>query len=260
MTEIVKLETRGQVAHIVLNRPDKLNAISVDTLAALGECVRTVRADPEIRAVVIRGEGRVFCAGGDLASDGAIFGTDPKVAAFVELWHNTFNEIETLPKPVISAVHGLALAGGLELVTVCDFTIVAEGTRMGDQHARFGIFPGGGASQRLPRLIGERRAKWLLMSGDWMTAEEALEYGLVKEIVAPDRLVDRAQELAEILASRSPLLNATVKETVRLGLRTDLATALAMERTRHLLHMSSEDARIGVQAFLDRTEPRFVGR
>jgi len=145
-------------------------------------------------------------------------------------------------------------------VQVTDLAVVSEAARIGDQHARFGLIPGGGATQRLPRLIGERRAKWLLLSGEWMTPADALEAGLANEVVPADRLRQRVDEMAELLATRSPLLNATIKRTVRLGMRVDLATALALERPTVVAYMASEDARRGIEAFRNKTTPEFVGR
>jgi enoyl-CoA hydratase len=182
------------------------------------------------------------------------------IERFTERWHRTYDAIETCRKPTIAAVHGIAVAGGFELLQVTDFAVIADDARLADYHARYGLVPGGGSTQRLPRLIGERRAKWLLMSGEWISPAEALESGLANEVVPAERVLERAHAMAELLASRSPLLNAMIKRTVRLGMRVDLATALALERPAVVAHMGSEDARIGIDAFRTRDTPKFVGR
>ncbi len=259
MSEKVLLERRDSIAHIVLNRPEKLNALDPESIATLEAYAREIEDDRSIRVVVIRGEGRAFCAGGDIGAADQGRESENVVRRSVN-WHRAFDAIEALRVPVIAAIHGYALAGGLELVMVCDFAVAAEDAQLGDQHARFALFPGGGATQRLPRLIGERRAKWLLMSGDWLTAAQACDFGLVNEVVPADQLLARADEMARLLASRSPLLNSAIKETVRLGLRSDLPTALAQERPRAVNYMASEDVRIGFEAFANRTTPVFTGR
>jgi enoyl-CoA hydratase len=260
MADTVLLERHGRVAHLVLNRDEKLNALDLDGLKLLRRYIEEIDADNEIRAVIVRGEGRGFSAGVDLDLTGDAIDAADGIPRITEQVHATFNAIEASRVPTIAAIHGVAVAGGLELTMVCDLAIAAEDARLADYHARYGLFPGGGASQRLPRLIGERRAKWLLLSGEWITAATAAEWGLINEVVPPERLLERADEMAQLLAKRSPLLNEVVKRTVRLGARTDLATALAMERPLVLQHMASEDARIGLEAFANRTEPEFVGR
>lgn len=258
--EKIRLDVDGAVAEIVLNRPDKLNAIDLECLELLSEHIRTVDADADIRAVVIRGEGRAFCAGADLSFLGDKV-NDPRVfGGFLEVWHRVYAQIADASTPTIAAVHGLALAGGFELLEVCDLAVLADDARIGDQHARYGLFPGGGSTQRLPRLIGERRAKWLLLSGEWMDPADALAFGLVNDVTPADQVVERARELATLLSKRSPLASAAIKQAVHLGAATDLRTALEIERKFAVEHMQSEDVQIGMQAFRDRTEPTFVGR
>ena len=256
----VRLDVDGNVAELVLNRPDKLNAIDEDCLDLIEAHMSSVARDPSVRAVVVRGAGRAFCTGADLGQlDDKV--SDPvRFGAFLDKWHRVFGLVASSPKPTIAAVHGLALAGGFELLQVCDLAVLAEDARIGDQHARYGLFPGGGSTQRLPRLIGERRAKWLLFSGEWLDPADALSFGLVNEVVPPDRVVDRAREMARILATRSPLATAAIKQSLRIGMQADLTTALEVERRIAVDHMRSEDVRIGLEAFRNRTEPRFVGR
>ena len=256
----VSIERHGRVAHLVLRRPAKLNALDLKALATIREAISDVDRDYDVRAVVVRGEGRAFCAGVDLDLTSDALADAEHIDRIVSDVHLTFSMIEACRVPVIAAVHGMAVAGGLELVLSCDLAIAARGCRLGDFHARYGLFPGGGSSQRLPRIIGERRAKWLLLSGELISAEVAAEWGLVNEVVDPDRLLERSNEMAELLARRSPLLANAIKNTVRVGADVELSKALLAERPLFLRYMSSEDARRGLDAFRDRSEPEFIGR
>lgn len=256
----VRLDVDGDIAELVLNRPDKLNAIDAECLELIEGHMAAVAANRSVRAMIVRGAGRVFCAGADLGFLGDKV-NDPEVfGGFLAQWHRVYELVANSSTPTIAAVHGLALAGGFELMQVCDLAVLADDARIGDQHARYGLFPGGGSTQRLPRLIGLRRARWLLYSGEWLDPAEALSSGLVNEVVPADRVLARAREMARILAARSPLATAAIKQSLRLGLQTDLTTALEIERRIAVDHMRSEDVQIGLQAFRDRTEPRFVGR
>jgi enoyl-CoA hydratase/carnithine racemase len=256
----VLLERHGAIAEVILNRPEKHNAIDGDCLRLLREHLRTIEADPELRVVVVRGNGKSFCAGADLEHVGPWIHDPVRFGAWLDEWHGTYGSIAASPKPTIAAVQGLALAGGFELMSVCDFVVLEEDARIGDQHANFGLFPAGGGTQRLPRMIGERRAKWLLLSGAWLSAKDALEYGLANAVVTTGRATARAREMAEVLASKSPVANRNIKESVRLGIDVDLKTGLAIERRIALEHMRAEDVQIGLDAFRNRTMPAFKGR
>jgi enoyl-CoA hydratase/carnithine racemase len=256
----VLLEKSGAVAELVLNRPDKLNAVDGDCLTLFRQHIAAVEADDEVRAVVVRGAGRVFCAGADLEFVGDRLVDPAAFAPFLEEWHRTYDLIAACRKPTVAAVHGLALAGGFELTLVCDFVVLEEDAKMGDQHANFGLFPGGGSSQRLPRLIGERRAKWLMLSGSWVSPAEALQFGMVNAVVPPGQAAAKAREMAGLLAHRSPLANRNIKQSVEVGMQMDLNTALAVERRIALDHMRSQDVKIGLEAFRRREQPVFVGR
>jgi enoyl-CoA hydratase/carnithine racemase len=256
----ILVDRRGHVAHLVLNRPDKLNALDLPALSGLHAALDGLEADPGVRVVVVRGEGRAFCTGVDLDMTSDALADSDAIDRVVSVVHRTFARLEASPLPSVAAIHGMALAGGLELVLACDLALAATDARLGDFHACYGLFPGGGASQRLPRVIGERRAKWLLLSGEWVTGSVAAEWGLVNEAVEPDRLAERADEVAQLLARRSPLLSSVIKQTVRVGAKMDLPAALEAERPLFLRYMASEHARIGLDAFAARTEPVFPDR
>jgi enoyl-CoA hydratase len=256
----VRLDVDGAVAELVLNRPDKLNAIDGECLELIEAHLATVAADDSIRAVVVRGEGRAFCAGADLGFLGDKVNDPVVFGGFLATWHRVYEQIAASATPTIAAVHGLALAGGFELLEVCDLAVLADDARIGDQHATYGLFPGGGSTQRLPRLIGERRARWLLYTGEWVSPDDALAYGLVNEVQPAGNVLGRAREMAALLARRSPLATSAIKQAMRIGGQVDLRTALDIERKFAVEHMQSEDVQIGLEAFRNRTEPRFVGR
>lgn len=256
----IRLERRDAVAELVLDRPQKLNAIDEDCLRLMRAHLDTVEADASIRVLIVRGNGRVFCGGADLECVGALAGDPVRFGAFLADWHGTYDRFAQCTKPVIASVHGLALAGGFELTQVCDFVVVEEDAKIGDQHANFGLFPGGGSTQRLPRLIGERRAMWLLLSGEWISPAEALQFGLVNAVARPGEAITKAREMAAILATKSPLANRNIKKAVRLGMQMELPAALELEQRIAVEHMQSEDVAIGLAAFRSRGKPRFVGR
>lgn len=256
----VLFQHEGAVGEIILNRPDKLNAIDPDCLALIRQYVAQAESDPDIRVLLVRANGRAFCAGADLEFVSGIVQDEVLFPAFLADWHETYAMLADSPLPSIAVVNGLALAGGFELVQACDFAVLSRDARIGDQHATFGLFPGGGSTQRLPRLIGARRAKWLLFSGEWMSPDEAYQFGFANKVVEATGLEAAAREMAATLAARSPLATAVIKSTVRLGLEMPLDAALERERMVAAEHMRSEDVAIGLRAFRDRETPRFVGR
>ena len=203
----VKFGVDGGIARVVLNRPAQLNAISPSLLQDLDRVCDEVERSSAVRAMTLTAAGRAFCAGADLKAARELSPDPVKWNAFMHLWHRVFNRLEALPVPVVAGVHGFALAGGLELALVVDLVVADESARLGDQHANFGLVAGGGGSQRLPRLIGARRAKELMLLGGWLSAAQSLEWGLVN---AWRRRPPRGggDELATSLADKSPSGNA----------------------------------------------------
>jgi enoyl-CoA hydratase/carnithine racemase len=250
------LRIQPPVAHIELNRPEKLNAVDLDVLDQLVSHIDAAETDPEVRAVVISGRGRCFCAGADLhVVESAI--TEGRFDEFLRRWHEVFARVERCSKPTIAAVHGMALAGGFELLQVCDLVVIGDATRLGDQHAKFGLFPGGGSTQRLPRLIGRRAATWMLLSGEAITPQKALELGLVNEVVPEAAVNDRAKELAKMLSERSMGASKAIKEVLLRSRDVDLDAGITIELEQALVHMASADAALGLQAFRSRSTPDF---
>jgi len=245
------------VARIMLNRPDRLNAISPELLQDLDHACGAVETDPGVRVVTLTAAGRVFCAGADLRAVKELSPDPRRWDAFMGLWHRVFDRLEALPVPVIAGVHGLALAGGLELVLVADLVVADEAARLGDQHANFGLVAGGGGSQRLPRLIGARRAKELMFLGGWLSAGEALAWGLINRVAPAGTVPAVVEEMAGTLAAGSGSANRTVKTLVNRAFDTDLPEGLALERRLVAEHMRSADAAEGLRAFAEKRKPVF---
>ena len=256
--ETLRLDREGPIVHLVLNRPAQLNAINRQMLEDLSSACEAIEGDGSIKVVTLAGEGRAFCAGADLRTVQEISPDPQKWEAFTRLWHRTFNRIDALPVPVIAGVHGMALAGGLELTMVADLVIADEEARLGDQHANFGLVAGGGGSQRLPRLIGLRRAKELMLLGHWLSAREALEWGLINRVVPTGQVREKLNELAAQLAGLSGSANRTVKMLANRGLDLPLVDGLELEIRAVGEHMQSADAREGLSAFGEKRKPKFA--
>ena len=247
----------GGIARVVLNRPAQLNAISPTLLEELARVCDAIEADPSVRVATLTAAGRAFCAGADLKAVEELALDAVRWSGFMRLWHTVFNRIEALRVPVIAGVHGLALAGGLELLLVADLVIADESARLGDQHANFGLVAGGGGTQRLPRVVGARRAKELMMLGGWLSAAEAREWGLVNRVVAAGTVTSAVEDMAATLAAKSRSATATVKSLVRAA-DGDLARGLEREMSLVAAHMRSNDAAEGLAAFAARRTPTFT--
>jgi enoyl-CoA hydratase len=249
---------REQVRWVTLNRPDRLNAISPTMLDELEAVLIASADDTSVRALVISGAGRAFCAGADLALNPG----DPDALPDVDLARSNevFDLLERQPQPVVAAVNGTVAAGGLELLLCCDIVLAASGAQIGDMHANAGLLPGAGGSYRLSRRVGLNPALWLLMSGETSPAEDFQRWGLVHQVVPADELLVAAEELTKRLTRKSPLGLRRMKELVRDGLEQDRRTGLAHALTVAQTHQKSADYAEGVRAFAARRAPRFTGR
>jgi len=226
--EVLRVERDGPVATLTLNRPDSMNALSAALRDALGRTFRTLQADDRVRVVVLTGAGRAFCAGYDLKELSAGATGDTAASAQSDM----ADAIAAFDRPIIGAVNGHAITGGFELALACDVLIASRTARFADTHARVGILPGWGLSQKLPRLIGVSRAKEISFTGNFVTAEQAREWGLVNRVVEPGALARAARALADDMASCVPEVLRGYKRLIDDGLSMPLGAALEMERAR----------------------------
>jgi enoyl-CoA hydratase len=250
-------ETTGRTAVLTVNRPDKRNALNAATRTALIAQLEVLRGEEAVRVVVITGAGdKAFIAGADIAE---FEGRTPLDQYRVMKGSSVFEAIEAFPKPVIAMINGFALGGGCELAMACDIRIAADTARLGQPEVNLGIIPGGGGTQRLPRLVGSGAARKLLFTGELIDAAEALRIGLVDEVVPADRLRERVMALAATIGDKSPVALQLIKEAVRASLRTSLEDGLRLETTLFGVAFSSGDKQEGVQAFLEKRKPEFRG-
>jgi len=255
----VLVEVRDAAVWITLNRPAALNAITPALVAGIQAALDRADQD-DIRAVVLTGNGRAFCAGADLKFVRATSGEDgANVSNFLNSVLDMMTRLERFPRPVIAAVNGLAMAGGLELLLCCDLVVAARSAKLGDAHANFGLLPGGGSSVRLPRKIGPTRAKYLLFTGESVPAEELVAAGLVNEAVEDADLIAATGRLVAKLAVKSPLVLRRMKALVDDGLEQPSAQALRLELLASEVHAHSADLKEGLAAFVEKRQPRFTG-
>jgi enoyl-CoA hydratase/carnithine racemase len=240
-----------------LNRPDKFNCLSSVLIAGLDEALTRFERDRRVRAVLIRARGKNFCTGADLDEVLTVRQDKKALATFIANGHRMLRRFEESRLPVVAAVQGLCLAGGLELMMSCDVVFAAQSARVGCQHARYGLVPGWGGTQRLPRLVGIRRALEIMYSGRWLTAAEAREVGLVNHIAADDALAQSAESYCADLARKSGEGLAMMKRLARSGADMGLGDGLALEQGAVVDALMGRDVSVGLAAFQARREPKF---
>ena len=257
MSEPVHITVKGRVGIIELARPDKFNCLSQQAWELIDNARVTFEANPDVRAILIRAQGKNFCTGADLDQVKSIRDDEDKVRQLMDLGHNALLQLEAGPLPVVAAVQGLALAGGLELMLAADVVFAGKSARLGDQHAQYGLIPGWGGSQRLPRLVGLRRALDLMFSGKWLTSDEAQEIGLVTAVCDDAALQNDAMAYAEKLTERSRQGLAEMKRLAREGLELPNSEAMALEAAAAAHHIVGPDTAEGLAAFEARRKPKF---
>jgi len=255
------VEARGeQLLRVQLNRPEVLNALNTQMGADLLDLWMRVTAEPgNLRCIVLTGAGeRAFCAGGDLKERDGM--TQAQWQAQHELFERAFVALVECPVPVIAAVNGHAFGGGLEIALCCDFIYAVPGARFAQSEVRLGIMPGGMGTQNLPRAVGERRAKELILSARQFSAAEGLEWGLVNRICEPAQLIEEALATAQAIAENAPLAVRQAKKSVHYGLQMDLATGYRFEIEAYNRLVDTDDRREGVKAFNEKRKPEFKGK
>jgi enoyl-CoA hydratase/carnithine racemase len=252
-------ERKEQVVLLTLNRPDVMNSFNFSMLRALKEHMESLHFDPQVRVIIITGAGeRAFCAGADLKERATY--TDQQVREFIHTIRNLFTFIESVNKPVIAAVNGIALGGGTELALACDIRIASETASMGLTETRLAIIPGAGGTQRLPRLVGRGKAKELIFTGRRVDAREALEIGLVNKVSPPGALLDECMSMAEMICETGPIAVQQAKYAINQGIETDIHTGLAIESNAYWITIPTEDRLEALAAFREKRKPVFKGR
>jgi enoyl-CoA hydratase/carnithine racemase len=256
MSELLREQPGDGVVLLRINRPDRLNALSMSVRETLATHFRALSTDDAVRCVVITGDDKAFAAGADVGELASRTATDVAFGNSRIAWL----AMEQCPKPVIAAVNGFALGGGCELAMHCDIIIAGEGAKLGQPEVKLGIMPGAGGTQRFLRAVGKFAAMRWLLTGDLLSAPDALRLGLVSEVVPDADVLPHALALAARIAALPPLAVAAIKETLLLGADAPLATALSLERKAFQLLFTSEDRDEGMKAFLERRKPQFKGR
>lgn len=257
--ETLIVERDGSTAIVTINRPKALNALNDEVMNDLAAVMAELDADRSVRAVIMTGSGeKAFVAGADIGelnqlADGAA------ATAKAKFGHRVTHAIEHSRLPVIMAINGFALGGGLELAMAGDIRIASTAAKVGQPEVNLGIIAGFGGSQRLPRLVGQGMASYLLLTGEMITADEAKECGLVEKVVAPDRLLPECKRIASMIASRGPLAVAATKRAMHKGLQMDLHSGLDLEAVEFGRIAVSADAKEGTAAFLEKRRPNFTG-
>jgi enoyl-CoA hydratase/carnithine racemase len=253
---LVETSTQEHVALCRLDRPDARNALSPELMEELAGAVEGFDADPEVRCIVIAGSDEVFASGADIAALAERSFQDALVHPSARFWER----IAACKTPLVAAVSGWALGGGCELALICDLIVASETAEFGQPEITLGIIPGGGGTQRLARLVGKQRAMELVLTGRRFSAEEAREMGLANQVVGKKEWLEKAMELAAVIARRPPIAVRLAKQAVLAAEQTPLEAGLEQERRLYELTMATEDKAEGTRAFLEKRKPDFKGR
>jgi enoyl-CoA hydratase/carnithine racemase len=248
----------NMVATLTLNRPQRANALNISFLDEINDVLDAVERDADIRCLIITGAGRNFCAGADMA--GFASGIPGDMMAFSDRGHEIFTRLETLSKPVIAAINGPALGGGLELALACDLRIMSRKAFVQFSEVNLGLFPGWGGTQRLPRLIGMGKAKQAIFMAEKIDGQKALDYGLVNFIADPEEFNGLVRTVAEKIAKASPLGIKMAKKVMYYGSQADQRTGLFVEGASAGDVCPSDDLSEGITAFMNRREPVYKGK
>lgn len=250
-------QIRDRVGYLTFDRPDRLNSITEGVIDELIEVIAAVRNHPTLVALVIRGMGKGFCVGLDLDLLDRAFEDPVYFKSILGRYGQALLDLESLDVPVIAAVNGITRAGGFELMLACDLVLAAEEASIGDVHTSFGVVPGGGSTQRLPRKIGDQKAKELILTARWLTAGEARDYGLVLAVVPLAQLSDRTEELLDELRRKPASVLRAVKRAIRDGADLPLVRGLEIEIDEFVRHLTADpsDSREGFRAFREGRSP-----
>ncbi len=257
--ENVLYEKKGAIAYVTLNRPKVLNALSQRTWEDLRAAFEEARDDADVHGVILTGAGdKAFIAGADISELAQVTAVQAERSS--TYGQEVLNLVENLGKPVVAAINGFALGGGCETAMACTIRLATESARFGQPEVKLGVLPGGGGTQRLPRLVGKGRALQLILSGEMISAQEAYRVGLVNEVVPAADLIPRAEAILKQIFANAPLAVRYSLEAVNKGLETSQTEGLALEASFFGLCAGTEDKQEGTRAFLEKRAPQFQGR
>lgn len=254
----IKVELKENIALLTFNRPDVLNALNTETVTEALEAVRDIEKNADIRVLLVTGAGRAFVAGADIQE---MYDKTPETARiYSELGHTLMRTIQDMEKPVIAAVNGFCLGGGAEVALSCDIRIASEKAVFGLPETVLGIIPGWGATQRAARLVGTALAKELVFTGAHISAQRALEIGLVNRVVPHEALMVVTMEMARTICKQGSIAVAHAKRVINEGVEKSLADGCALEINTFVSLFSTEDRKEGMKAFIEKRPPKFKGR
>ncbi len=260
LTDHVQLEKDGEIARVWLNRPHKKNAVTVELLHRLDEIISEVDSDPELRVLILRGREGTFCSGFDLDELLADYVGTTTAMEVAVLSAKVCDRLYSMNTPSVAVLEGYVTAGGFELMISCDFAIAADDAQIGDFHIRRALFGGAGPIYRLPRMIGLRKTKELMLTGKLLSGQEAKDFDLINDSAPAEELDKRVEEFVSTLTDKSPYMMRLTKMAINQGLDADVRSLMIMEHLAVGNALQSEDGREGVRAFLDKREPTWVGR
>ena len=255
----VLYEKKGSIAYVTINRPKVLNALNTPTWTDLRAAFEDARTDASVRGVILTGAGdKAFIAGADISELANVGAYDAEESS--RFGQGVLDLIENLGKPVIAAINGFALGGGCETAMACTMRIAVEHAKFGQPEVKLGLLPGGGGTQRLPRLVGKGRALQLILTGETISAQEAYRIGLVNEVVPAAGLIDRAEAILKQIAANAPIAVKFSLEAANKGMETSQSEGLALEASYFGICAATEDKKEGTSAFLEKRAPQFHGR
>lgn len=254
----ITFNQKEAIAIVTLNRPKVLNALNTETLNELHEIFTQLDSDTGVRVIIITGSGKAFIAGADISEMNTY--SPEEARAFSQLGHKTMDAIQNTGKPVIAAINGFTLGGGLELALSCDILIASDKAVLGLPEVNLGLIQGFGGTQRLPRLIGKARAKELIFTGEALKAQKACEIGLVNRVVPQEELLPEAEKVAQLISAKGPVALTLAKRAIESGYDVPLSEGCKKEIDAFVESFSSQDRDEGIKAFLEKRKPVFTGK
>ena len=256
LQDIIVSDAQKGVLTITLNRPEAYNALRTNLLQEMADTLDAAALNDEVKTVLVTGGEKVFAAGADIKEMASL----DAVGVMNDPRPTYWRRINAFPKPMVAAVNGFALGGGCELMMHCDIVIAGDNAQFGQPEINLGIIPGAGGTQRLVRAVGKSMAMQLVLSGEFISAEQGRDFGLVSEVVIPERTLERARQLAEKIATKPPIAVRLAKEAILKSYETTLDSGLNLERKAFTMLAATEDRNEGIAAFMEKRKPNFTGK